>query len=112
MLPLLRLRSPALLRRTAARAFSSTVDRAHPSNPKPQTPVQNVSATNATPTSSEGSADRVLVETVEEAEEMRVMQAPNREGIWSRSQQPRAKAMLGPRFEQTIMDDQVCLNSS
>ena len=35
------------------------------------------------------------------------MQAPNRKGIWSRSQQPRAKAMVGPRFEQTIMADQV-----
>ncbi|KAK2761927.1 nadh-ubiquinone oxidoreductase [Colletotrichum kahawae] len=30
-----------------------------------------------------------------------VGQAPNRSLIWSRSQQPRAKAMTGPRFEQT-----------
>ena len=35
------------------------------------------------------------------------MQAPNREGIWSRSQKPRAEAMVGPRFEQTVMEDQV-----
>ncbi|KAI8635073.1 hypothetical protein F5Y19DRAFT_470122 [Xylariaceae sp. FL1651] len=28
-------------------------------------------------------------------------QAPNRTEIWSRSQRPRAKAMVGPRFEQT-----------
>ncbi|KAL2124827.1 hypothetical protein VTJ04DRAFT_1192 [Mycothermus thermophilus] len=28
-------------------------------------------------------------------------QAPNRTGIWSRSQRPRAEAMTGPRFEQT-----------
>jgi NADH dehydrogenase (ubiquinone) Fe-S protein 6 len=35
------------------------------------------------------------------------MQAPNRQGIWSRSQAPREKAMVGPRFEQTIMEDQV-----
>ncbi|TPX14344.1 uncharacterized protein E0L32_005540 [Thyridium curvatum] len=28
-------------------------------------------------------------------------QAPNRAGIWARSQQPRDKAMTGPRFEQT-----------
>ncbi|KAI0971628.1 hypothetical protein F4678DRAFT_431354 [Xylaria arbuscula] len=31
-------------------------------------------------------------------------QAPNRTEIWSRSQQPRAKAMSGPRFEQTDFD--------
>jgi hypothetical protein len=36
------------------------------------------------------------------------MQSPNRKGIWSRSQQPRERAMVGPRFEQTIMADQVC----
>ncbi|KAK3368108.1 hypothetical protein B0H63DRAFT_487700 [Podospora didyma] len=30
-----------------------------------------------------------------------VQQAPNRTEIWSRSQQPRSKAMMGPRFEQT-----------
>ncbi|KAI5465831.1 hypothetical protein BGZ63DRAFT_374654 [Mariannaea sp. PMI_226] len=28
-------------------------------------------------------------------------QAPNRVGVWSRSQKPRAVAMTGPRFEQT-----------
>jgi len=32
------------------------------------------------------------------------MQAPNRKGVWSRSQNLREKAMSGPRFEQTIMD--------
>lgn len=107
MLPVLRLRSPALVRRTAARVYSSTMDRSHANDPKPQAPVQNVSATNATPTSSEGTSDRVLVEKVEDAEEMRVAQAPNRAGVWSRSQNPRAKAMVGPRFEQTVMEDQV-----
>ncbi|KAK0623201.1 hypothetical protein B0T14DRAFT_425273 [Immersiella caudata] len=30
-----------------------------------------------------------------------VKQAPNREGVWSRSQRPRSEAMTGPRFEQT-----------
>lgn len=34
-------------------------------------------------------------------------QAPNREGIWSRSQRPRREAMTGPRFEQTDFDLQV-----
>ncbi|QDS68731.1 hypothetical protein FKW77_004436 [Venturia effusa] len=106
MLPLLRLRTPALARRTAARAYSSTMERSPANDPNPPAPVQNVSATNATPISSEGSSDRVLVEKVEDAEEMRVAQAPNRTGVWSRSQNPRAKAMVGPRFEQTIMEDQ------
>jgi hypothetical protein len=39
------------------------------------------------------------------------MQAPNREGVWSRSQQAREKAMVGPRFEQMIMYDQVRIYS-
>ncbi|KAF7563797.1 hypothetical protein G7046_g300 [Stylonectria norvegica] len=30
-----------------------------------------------------------------------ISQAPNRLGIWSRSQRPRETAMTGPRFEQT-----------
>jgi NADH dehydrogenase (ubiquinone) Fe-S protein 6 len=51
--------------------------------------------------------DKALQESPEEGEKMRVMQAPNRAGVWSRSQQPREKAMIGPRFEQTIMEDQV-----
>jgi len=106
MLPSFRIRSAALLRRTTARAYS--IKQTPANDPKPKAAVQNVSATNATPTSTAGSSDQVLVETVDEAEKMRVMQAPNREGIWSRSQQPRAAAMVGPRFEQTIMEDQVC----
>lgn len=61
------------------------------------------------PTSAEGSQREALQESPEQGEELRVSQAPNRKGIWSRSQQPREKAMVGPRFEQTIMADQVCL---
>lgn len=34
-------------------------------------------------------------------------QAPNRKGVWSRSQRPRQEAMTGPRFEQTDFDLQV-----
>lgn len=59
------------------------------------------------PTSSEGSFDKALQENPEKGEERRVMQAPNRKEVWSRSQQPREKAMVGPRFEQTLMQDQV-----
>ena len=69
--------------------------------------VQTVSETNATPTSSEGSFDKVLQESVEQGEKLRTQQAPNRQGIWSRSQQPREIAMSGPRFEQSIIEDQV-----
>jgi hypothetical protein len=36
-----------------------------------------------------------------------INQAPNRAGVWSRSQKPRAQAMTGPRFEQTDFDLQV-----
>lgn len=48
-----------------------------------------------------------MSEKVERAEELRVAQAPNRKGVWSRSQNPRERAMSGPRFEQTIMELQV-----
>jgi hypothetical protein len=108
MIPSLRARSPLLLRHTVVRTYSS-VTQVSANDPKADRPLPpNVSATNETPSSSEGSFDQVLVETVEEAEKMRTLQAPNRKGIWSRSQQPRERAMVGPRFEQTIMADQVC----
>ena len=51
--------------------------------------------------------DKPLQEMPEEGERQRVMQAPNRAAVWSRSQQPRERAMSGPRFEQTIMGLQV-----
>ena len=52
-------------------------------------------------------SDRPLQEMPEDSERQRVMQAPNRKEPWSRSQQPRERAMSGPRFEQTIMEYQV-----
>ncbi|KAF2437189.1 NADH-ubiquinone oxidoreductase [Tothia fuscella] len=106
MLHSLRNRSPLLLRRTALRTYSTSEVVVNDPKAAQRTPPQNVSETNATPTSSEGSMDATLVEGVQEAEKMRTMQAPNRKGIWSRSQQPREKAMVGPRFEQSIMEDQ------
>lgn len=72
-----------------------------------KSPIPNVSQSNELATSSKGAEDAFLQENVEKAEEMRTMQAPNRTGVWSRSQNPREKAMSGPRFEQTIMADQV-----
>ncbi|TAQ87721.1 hypothetical protein B7494_g3940 [Chlorociboria aeruginascens] len=44
-----------------------------------------------------------LQETPEEKVKFQTLQAPNRKEVWSRNQKPRAQAMTGPRFEQTIM---------
>ncbi|TKA29477.1 Lactobacillus shifted protein [Salinomyces thailandicus] len=102
---------PALTRRSAvvSRSYSTSHSTDNPvpaNNPNPKPPQTSVSSTNATPTSSEGAQDKFLQESVEDGERRRVMQAPNREVVWSRSQKPRAEAMVGPRFEQTIMEDQ------
>ncbi|EOD51235.1 nadh-ubiquinone oxidoreductase [Neofusicoccum parvum] len=94
-------------RRTyASKQPSPSVDSIPANDPNPKTPAPNVSATNAVPTSSGGSSDQALQESVAEAEAMRTAQAPNRSAVWSRSQNPRERAMAGPRFEQTIMADQ------
>ena len=74
-------------------------------SPKPAPP--NVSGTNVTEVSAAGARDAPLQELPEEGEKQRQMQAPNRATTWSPSQQPREKAMVGPRFEQTIMEFQV-----
>ena len=78
-------------------------------DPSPPEPVQNVSDSNAIPISPQGMRDSSLPlqEMPEDSERQRVMQAPNRKEPWSRSQQPRERAMSGPRFEQTIMEYQV-----
>src|SRR4051812_27593594 len=73
--------------------------------------VPNVSKTNEVPVDSVHK-DEALQENAVNAEKLRVAQAPNRTGIWSRSQNPRAKAMSGPRFEQTIMEFQVYSSST
>lgn len=87
-----------------------TSDRVPTNDPSPPKPVQNVSDSNAVPISPQGlrDSDRPLQEMPEDSERQRVMQAPNRKEVWSRSQQPRERAMSGPRFEQTIMEYQVC----
>ena len=71
------------------------------------TPTKNVSESNALPISAQGIRDAPIQEYPDEGERQRQMQAPNRAGIWSRSQRPRNEAMSGPRFEQTIMGLQV-----
>ncbi|KAF1981730.1 NADH-ubiquinone oxidoreductase [Aulographum hederae CBS 113979] len=89
------------------RAYSTqNVAHVPASNPNPKPAPPNVSASNTTPTTAMGNKDGTLQEGLVEAEEKRVAQAPNRPNVWSRSQQPREKAMVGPRFEQTIMEDQ------
>ncbi|KAH7071165.1 NADH-ubiquinone oxidoreductase [Paraphoma chrysanthemicola] len=105
------LRNPRALRApsTLLRAYVSTATSSNqvPANdPVARDAKPNVSETNAVPTSSEGSFDKVLQENVADAEKMRTTQAPNYKGIWSRSQQPREVAMSGPRFEQSIIEDQ------
>ena len=91
-----------------------TSDRVPTNDPSPPKPVQNVSESNAVPISPQGlrDSDRPLQEMPEDSERQRVMQAPNRKEVWSRSQQPRERAMSGPRFEQTIMEYQVCCVTS
>ena len=94
-------RQPLLVRYNSA-------DNPVPANdPNPKPANQTVSDTNAMATSSVGSMDKTLQESAAEGEAKRVMQAPNRKSIWSRSQQLREQAMVGPRFEQMIVEDQV-----
>ncbi|OQE35439.1 hypothetical protein PENCOP_c013G01123 [Penicillium coprophilum] len=93
--------------RFVVRAYSSTVPRLNENpiqvnDPTPRKPTANVSATNAVPTEQLGG----LQEAPEVGERIRSMQAPNRATTWAASQQPREKAMVGPRFEQTIMETQ------
>jgi hypothetical protein len=81
-----------------------------PTITKPNTPnTPNASATNAVPTAApvmDGPSPKDLAESVEAAEKARHMQAPNRATTWSRSQRPRELGMVGPRFEQTIIEMQ------
>ena len=99
---------PALSHRAvAARTYVTHTDNPVPANdPNPKERNSPVSSTNALPTVAPG-RDKALVEDPFAGEQKRVMQAPNRADVWSRSQQPRSKAMVGPRFEQTIIEDQV-----
>ncbi|KAE8383759.1 zinc-finger domain-containing protein [Aspergillus bertholletiae] len=89
MLPLARSRiaafSAAWTPRVVARAsYSTTV---------PRFSENNVQASNPTPP-----------QPVDAAERSVQLQAPNRARTWAASQQPREKAMTGPRFEQTDME--------
>lgn len=89
---------------SAIRSYSS--DQPLANDPFPSKKVPNVSKTNETPMVTPNQ-DAPLVENAADAEKLRVTQAPNRAAVWSKNQNPRAKAMSGPRFEQTIMELQV-----
>ncbi|OJJ79241.1 zinc-finger domain-containing protein [Aspergillus glaucus CBS 516.65] len=113
MLPIARSRIAALSstcpRFLARASYSTTVPRfgensMQANDPNPPTPKPNVSGTNATPVDAMGSWDYSLQEEPEVGERNRQLQAPNRANTWAASQQPREKAMTGPRFEQTIME--------
>ncbi|KKY28404.1 putative nadh-ubiquinone oxidoreductase [Phaeomoniella chlamydospora] len=113
MLPLARARlggaiarSSPVLRRSIGSTAALRENREQPNNPNPPANPPNYSATNETPLTAVGAKDEALVESAEEGEKQRQMQAPNRKDVWARSQQPRSKAMVGPRFEQTIMEYQ------
>ncbi len=118
MLTALRMRAPRIISSLhygilPQRSYGTrdrTSDRVPTNEPNPPQPVQNVSDSNAVPISPQGLRDEELPlqEMPEDSERQRVMQAPNRMDPWSRSQQPRERAMSGPRFEQTIMEYQVC----
>ena len=90
------------------RTEANRSERIPTNDPSPPPPVPNVSESNAVPTSTWGKQDALLQEDLEAAEQRRTMQAPNRQNVWSRSQERREVAMRGPRFEQTIMELQVC----
>ena len=91
----------------ARRSYAFTAkDQAGINDPNKPKEVPNVSKTNEVATTSLDK-EQDLKESVEKGEELRIAQAPNRAGTWSRSQIPRAQAMTGPRFEQTIMEYQV-----
>ncbi len=115
MLSSARSRIPALaarLPRAVSRPMSSArmgtgENREQANDPMPPKEPPNVSKTNETGVTAFGAHDGRLVESAEEGERQRQLQAPNRKGIWSRSQQPRDRAMTGPRFEQTIIEHQV-----
>lgn len=93
-----------------AYAFSAN-DKQEINDPNPPKEVPNVSKTNELPQEIPNRS-KPLQEFAAKAEELRVQQSPNRLGVWSRSQNPRSKAMSGPRFEQTIMELQVCCGAA
>lgn len=110
--PFARISHPHKACKTLCRSYATRdpySDKVATNDPSPPEAVQNVSDSNAVPTSAMGLRDAPLQEMPEESEKQRQMQAPNRAEVWSRSQESRERAMSGPRFEQTMMQFQVRL---
>jgi len=98
--------------KTSSTARSTLESRIPTNDPNPKPVVAPGSGSNDAhphadliPSTSGGVQDAPLREVVD-PETARVIQAPNRATVWSRSQQPRERAMTGPRFEQTMMEHQ------
>ena len=112
--PLTRIAHPHDACKTLYRSYATRdpySDKVATNDPSPPEAVKNISDSNAVPTSAMGLRDAPLQEMPEEGEKQRQMQAPNRAEVWSRSQESRERAMSGPRFEQTMMQFQVCLTA-
>lgn len=99
-----RLTTLASFRPLAVRAYSSTVPRLSENRIQANEPVVKP---NAELTDRHVVWDGLMEEDPVKAERIRSLQAPNRATTWAASQQPREQAMVGPRFEQTIMETQV-----
>jgi NADH dehydrogenase (ubiquinone) Fe-S protein 6 len=107
-MPALAARLARIASRPATTASQGTGENREQANtPTPPKEPPNVSKTNEVGVTALGAQDGVLQESAQEGERQRQLQAPNRATIWSRSQQPRDRAMTGPRFEQTIIEYQV-----
>lgn len=98
-----------VITRHVLRSFTSAsaTSKQAANDPSPQTQTPNVSKTDEFAIDPMGARDKPLQEYQKEGEQKRELQAPNRAGVWSRSQMPRDLAMTGPRFEQTIIEAQV-----
>lgn len=100
MLPRLLLRRQLFTRATLVRSYATA--------PTPVPPKADATAQQPKSNEPEDGKTTAVVENADVAERARTMQAPNRSSTWSGRQNPREVAMSGPRFEQTIMELQVC----
>jgi NADH dehydrogenase (ubiquinone) Fe-S protein 6 len=105
-----RLTARANLTSSAARQRNPNPENPIPTNTPSPKEVTSISETNAVPVDSMGGQDASIQESVEAATKQLQRQAPNRDRPWAKGQQERSAAMTGPRFEQTMMEWQVCWN--
>jgi hypothetical protein len=94
-----------LTKRSATVAFSTTARQNQSQN---QSQSQEPPAPPPAATTSTTAHTQTAPQVTDGPAPTAVAQAPNRAEVWSRSQQPRAAAMSGPRFEQTDFELQVC----